>query len=182
VATLALAIESEDTATVTVHFASGAVGILTASVATHDAATQIDVIGEHAGVHLPWRITASDERVRRQLLTEALAAVPAPGRLASPEVVRVRNKLGKLSARLAPPAAAPLHLGYWTAVADALDAGAPLPIGPVEARRSVELVTAIYTSALEDRTVDLPLAADCRFAGGVTRVDDAGRAVTAATP
>ena len=46
-----------------------------------------------------------------------------------------------------------MHLGYWRAVADALDAGEPLPIGPVEARRSVELVTAIYTSALEDRTV-----------------------------
>jgi UDP-N-acetyl-2-amino-2-deoxyglucuronate dehydrogenase len=168
IATLGLPIESEDSATAVVHFASGALGMLTVSVATHDASTRFDVVGEDAGVHLPWRITARDERVRRQLLAEALAVAPGPGRLAHPEIVRARNKLRRLSPRLGPPAAPPLHLGYWRAVADALDAGEPLPVGPVEARRSVELVTAIYTSALEERTVSLPLAPDATYAGGVT--------------
>jgi predicted dehydrogenase len=170
-ATLGLAIESEDTASATVRFASGALGILVTSVATHDASTQIDLIGDDAGVHLPWRVSARDERVRRQLVAEALTGEPSPGRLDHPELVRVRNKLGRISPRLRPPPAAPMHLGYWQAVADALDADEPLPIGPVEARRSIELVTAIYTAALEDRTVSLPLGPDVAHLDGVTASD-----------
>jgi predicted dehydrogenase len=169
--TVGLAIESEDTVTASVRFANGALGILVASVATHDASTQIDLIGDDAGVHLPWRISARDERIRRQLIDAALAAAPGPGRLDHPELLRVRNKLGRISPRLRPPTPAPMHLGYWEAVADALDAGAPLPIGPVEARRSVELVTAIYTAALENRTVPLPLGPDAAHVDGVTAAE-----------
>jgi predicted dehydrogenase len=175
IATLSLAIESEDTVVTTIHFDSGAIGVLVVSVATHDASSQFDIIGEDAGVHFPWRITASDERVRRQLLDEALSVAPQPGRLAGPGVVRVRNKLRRVSPRFAPSPAPPLHLGYWSVIADALEQGAPLPIGPADARRSVELVTAIYTAALEDRPVTLPLGADDAFAGGVTAEDYARR-------
>ena len=146
--------------------------MLTVSVATHDAATEFDIIGEDAGVHFPWRVSAHDERVRRQLIGEALRVAPAPNVLARhPEVVRLRNKLRQFSPRLAPPPAAPLHLGYWQAVADALDEGKPLPIGPIEARRSVELVTAIYTSALERCEVTLPLGPDAIHRGGVSARD-----------
>ena len=75
-----------------------------------------------------------------------------------------------------------MHLHYWEAIAAALDAGEPLPIGPIEARRSVELVTAIYTSALEDRAVSLPLEPDATYASGVTTADYAGRPIAAVTP
>ena len=182
IATIGLAIESEDSATAVVHFANGALGMLTVSVATHDAATRFDVVGEDAGLHLPWRITARDERVRRQLAAEARAVTPDPGWLDRPEVVRLRGKLRRVSPRIGPPAAVPLHLHYWEAIADALEAGEPLPVGPVEARRSVELVTAIYTSAIEDRTVSLPLGPDTAYVGGVTAGDYAGRAVAAVGP
>ena len=182
IATLGLAIESEDSATAVVHFANGALGMLTVSVATHDAATRFDVIGEDAGLHLPWRISARDERVRRQLIAEASAVAPEPGWLDRAEMVRVRNKLRRISPRLGPPTAAPMHLHYWEAIADALDAGDPLPVGPLEARRSVELVTAIYTSAIEDRTVSLPLHSDAEYAGGVTAADYAGRPIAAVSP
>jgi predicted dehydrogenase len=178
IATLGLPIESEDSATAVVHFASGALGMLTVSVATHDAATRFDVIGEDAGLHLPWRISAADERVRRQLAAEARAIDPDPRWLERPEVIRVRNRLRRISPRLGAPPAAPLHLHYWQAIVDALDADEPLPIGPVEARRSVELVTAIYTSALEDRKVSLPLGPDAAYAGGVTSHDYAARVAT----
>jgi hypothetical protein len=90
--------------------------------------------------------------------------------------VRVRNKLRQFSPRLGPPPAPPLHLGYWRAVADALDEDAPLPIGPAEARRSVELVTAIYTAALEGGVVTLPLGRETAFVGGVSAGDYAARA------
>ena len=171
VATLSLPIESEDTAFATLRFESGAMAILAVSVATHDAATQFDVIGDEAGVHFPWRVSAKDERTRRQLLTESLGEVPGTSRLAHPEVLRVRNKLGQYAPRLSPPKPPPLHLGYWNAVADSLDNAEPLPIGLAEARRSVELVTAIYTSALVGRPVTLPLAPDTPFYAGVSKVD-----------
>jgi predicted dehydrogenase len=175
IATLGLPIESEDSATAVVHFASGALGILTVSVATHDATSRFDVIGDDAGLHLPWRITARDERVRRQLAAEAAAVSPDPRWQDRSEIVRVRSKLRRLSPRLGPSTPAPLHLGYWQAIADALDAGAPLPIGPLEARRSVELVTAIYTAALEDRAVTLPISSTATYAGGITTDDYARR-------
>jgi predicted dehydrogenase len=155
-ATVTASIESEDTCAATVRFASGAMGILVASVATHEASSQFDVIGRDASVHFPWRLVATDQRVTRQLLAEAFAAVPAVGRSMHPELVRVQRKVGRFVPRLQPTAPPPPHLAYWTGVADALDAGAPLPVGPAEARRSVELVTAIYTSALrvDDEYVD----------------------------
>jgi predicted dehydrogenase len=78
VATLSLPIESEDTGFATVSFENGAMAVLAVSVATHDAATQFDVIGEEAGVHFPWRVSAKDERVRRQLVAESFGLVPAP--------------------------------------------------------------------------------------------------------
>ena len=158
------------------HFANGALGMLTVSVATHDAATRFDIVGEDAGLHLPWRITARDERVRRQLVAEARARRPG-SRLARSSGGRPCPQQAATGlAAPGPPAAAPLHLHYWEAIADALDAGEPLPIGPIEARRSVELVTAIYTSAIEDRTVSLPLGPDAAYVGGVTAADYAGRA------
>ena len=68
------------------------------------------------------------------------------------------------------------------AIGAALEADEPLPIGPLEARRSVELVTAIYTSALEDRAVSLPLEPDSTYVSGVTADDYAGRPVAAVAP
>lgn len=45
------------------------------------------------------------------------------------------------------------HLAQFAAVFDALDGGAPPPVGTAEARRTMELVAAIYASAFEGRTV-----------------------------
>ena len=170
-ATLSLPIESEDTAFATIRFETGAIANLAVSVATHDAATQFDVIGEEAGVHFPWRVSAKDDRVRRQLLDESLRVVPEPSRLAHPDVVRVRTKLSHYAPRLRPPKPPPLHLGYWNAVAESLDNVEPLPIGIAEARRSVELVTAIYPSALTGRPVTLPLSPDTPYYAGVSKTD-----------
>jgi hypothetical protein len=76
-----------------------------------------------------------------------------------------------------------MHLGYWAQVADALDRDAPLPVGPEEARRSVELVTAIYTSALRRRPVMLPLSADDEHVSGVTKsAYERHRSLAAAAP
>ena len=179
--TLSAAIESEDTCVATVRFVNGAMAVLVASVATHEASSQFDVIGAHASVHYPWRLATHDPRVARQLLGEASAAVPFSGRSIHPELVRLQRRVGRVVPRLRPPAPPPMHLGYWTQVADALDRDAPLPVGPEEARRSVELVTAIYTSALRRRPVLLPLSSDDEHVRGVTKSDyDHHRSVAAA--
>ena len=87
--TLCLDIESEDTCVATVRFASGVMASLFVSVATHESSTRISVIGRDASAHFPWRISATDARVRRQLLAESAAAVPdashsVGGRAAAP--------------------------------------------------------------------------------------------------
>jgi UDP-N-acetyl-2-amino-2-deoxyglucuronate dehydrogenase len=182
-ATLSAAIESEDTCVATVRFVSGAMAVLVASVATHEASSQFDVVGEHASVHFPWRLATHDQRVARQLLDEANSAVPTSGRSIHPELVRLQRKVGRVVPRLRPPAPPPMHLGYWAQVADALDRDAPLPVGPEEARRSVELVTAIYTSALRRRPVMLPLSADDEHVSGVTKsAYERHRSLAAAAP
>jgi UDP-N-acetyl-2-amino-2-deoxyglucuronate dehydrogenase len=184
-ATLSAAIESEDTCVATVRFVSGAMAVLFASVATHEASSQFDVIGEHASVHFPWRLATHDRRVARQLVDEASAAVPTEGRSIHPELVRLQRRIGRVVPRLRPPVPPPMHLAYWTQVADALDRDAPLPVGPDEARRSVELVTAIYTSALRGRPVMLPLTSDDEHVHGVTKSDyehHQSLAVTEAAP
>ena len=56
-----------------------------------------------------------------------------------------------------------------------MDARTPLPITPEEARGSVELVTAIYESALTGSRVSLPLGSDSRFYEGITLEDYDGR-------
>ena len=167
--TLCLDIESEDTCVATVRFASGAMAALFVSVATHESSTQIDVTGRDASAHFPWGISATDARVRRQLLAESAAAVPI--RTPPSELVRLRRRVGRVVPRLRLPDAPSTHVGYWIAIADALDAETALPIGPSDARRSVELVTAVYSSALLQRPVPLPLVGGARHHGGVTKVE-----------
>ena len=67
------------------------------------------------------------------------------------------------------------HTAYYEQVLDAMDAGTPLPVPPEEARRSVELFTAIYESAMLGQRVALPLDSGCRFYNGITPDDYDGR-------
>ena len=85
--------------------------------------------------HVPWAFECLDRRRRDEVRRAALAAVPeaAPGRESSD------------------------HTPYLAAVLEALAAGTPLPVGPEEARTSLELVTAIYASALRGEPVTLPI-------------------------
>jgi predicted dehydrogenase len=56
--------------------------------------------------------------------------------------------------------------GQIRRLADALEAGEPLPVTLDDARASLELVTACYRSAATGERIELPLAADDPFRGG----------------
>jgi UDP-N-acetyl-2-amino-2-deoxyglucuronate dehydrogenase len=137
--TLHEAIESEDTCAATVRFESGAMvscqGTMTAQRSSHG----FDVIGNRASTHSPWTLESLDTNWRDESLRAVLEAHP----LAEPPSTK--------------HAASSAHTPYLADVVSAILEGRSLPIGPDDARASLEICTAIYTSALSGRPVTLPL-------------------------
>jgi len=137
--TLREAIESEDTCAATVRFESGALvscqGTMTAQRSSHG----FDVIGDRASAHSPWAVESLDKNYRDESLHAVLDAHP-------------------LSDTSAPKNAdTSAHTPYLADVIAAILEGRSLPIGPDDARASLEICTAIYASALSGRPVRLPI-------------------------
>jgi predicted dehydrogenase len=144
---------SEDSCSATVRFASGAVVSAFGTMVAHRSSAGFDVIGTEGSAHSPWTFESMDRARRDEGRAAALAAHPDPG----------------------PDAQSSDHTPYLRAVADAIEAGAPLPVGPDEALACVELCTAIYASALTGAPVALPLGPGSPCYAGVTAEDYANR-------
>ena len=129
-------IETEDAAVAVVRFVNGALGSLAASTATHPEEYRIALYGELGSVALPWRLNAVDPHDQDEL-DRWLRQIPRPE-----------------------------HGGHAAVVGDFLHAvktgGRPVVDGQ-EGRRSVELATAIYKSAITQQPVTLPLEPDDPF-------------------
>jgi predicted dehydrogenase len=150
--TLKERIESEDTSAAIVRFEGGATVTCFGTMCAHKAVKAFDVLGEQATVHAPWGLECMNPELRAELREAALAACPEPG------------------------AASTAHTRYLASVLDAIDAGAPLPIGPDEGRAALELAVAIYASALSGGApVTTPIDASCPYYGGITADDYAAR-------
>jgi UDP-N-acetyl-2-amino-2-deoxyglucuronate dehydrogenase len=153
--TLREAIESEDTCTATVRFENGAMvscqGTMTAQRSSHG----FDVIGDRASVHSPWALESLDTNWRDESLRAVLEAHPLSDTSAT------KN------------AGSSAHTPYVADVVAAILEGRSLPIGPEEARASLEICTAIYASALSGLPVRLPIdhINEC-YAGVTTAVYD----------
>jgi len=153
--TLREAIESEDTCTATVRFESGALvscqGTMTAQRSSHG----FDVIGDRASVHSPWALESLDKDWRDESVHAVLEAHP----LAETAVTK--------------QAGSSAHTPYLADVIAAILEGRSLPIGPEDARASLEICTAIYASALSGRPVKFPIdhTNNC-YAGLTTAVYD----------
>lgn len=153
--TLREAIESEDTCAATVRFESGALvscqGTMTAQRSSHG----FDVIGDRASAHSPWTLESMDTSWRDESLHVVLEAYPLAETPANKH------------------AAGSAHTPYMADVVAAILEARPLPIGPEDARASLEICTAIYASALSGRPVTLPLdhTNNC-YAGLTTAVYD----------
>jgi predicted dehydrogenase len=147
--TLKEAIQSDDACSASVAFVNGGICSCQATMSAHRSTAGFDVVGADGSAHSPWAFECLDRSRRGEIRRAALAAVPDPP----------------------PDAPASAHTPYLAAVLDALAAGRPLPIGPDEARRSLELAPAIYGSSLGSGPVTLPIEPGDRLYVGVTRED-----------
>ena len=175
--TLKEPIESEDTCAATVRFESGALVCGYGTMTAHRSSSAFDVIGDLGSVHSPWALEGMDSKWRDQSRRAVLVAHPllaerssGPARLAA----AFRARLRRGGAHQAPPASA--HTPYVAAVLDAIAEGRALPIGPDEARASLEICTAIYASALTRQPIGLPLDSTSLCYTGLTTSDYDGRA------
>ena len=148
--TLDAPISSEDTCAATIRFAGGAVASVYGTMCAQHNERTVDVFGTRGSAHSPWALHSLD------------AAWVAEAEETAAEAVDARKGEGR-------------HTGYMRAVLDALDAGAPLPVGPEDARTVVELCAAIYESGITGRAVSLPLDATSLTYGGVSASDYANR-------
>lgn len=141
-ATLVHGIETEDTASASVRFRSGALASLTACVGSQDQYSRLFLAFENVSFEStrepyavgrgPWTITARDEGVRARV-DEVLAGLPER-----------RERFG----------------GQMAAFHEALETGGPTPVTLDDAEAAIGFLTAYYTSAQTGREVHLPLSAD----------------------
>jgi len=173
--TLKEPIESEDTCAATVRFESGAIACCYGTMTAHRTASAFDVIGESASAHSPWALECPDRKHREQLLREVLALYPPPpgGTPKDGIVAALEARLRQLRRAAPPPTSA--HTPYLADVLDAIQAARPLPVGPEEARTSLDLCAAVYASALTQRPVAVPLDSRSLFYAGLTTAHYDGR-------
>jgi predicted dehydrogenase len=167
------AIESEDTCTATVRFESGALVSCHATMVAIRTSNAFDVVGELASAHLPWAFECWNTKHRAQSTSDAISRFPAP---ADPPARR--RIVAALQSRFRSGTQAPTstsHTPYIAAVLEAITDGRGLPIGPDEARSSLELCTAIYASGITGHPAQLPIDVTNPYYGGVTAADYEGR-------
>jgi predicted dehydrogenase len=176
-ATLGGAIESEDTFSATIEMQSGAVITCFCSLAGRsNYAVNWDVVGGSGSAHYPWGFQSVDRGHRAAAQKESVKRFPSPGKrnllpgLAGKVVARIMNKLG-IGKRSDPSR----HKPYFESFIKSIENGAEVPVTACDARRSLELCTAIYTAALTREPVTLPLGPDSRFYHGITTDDYDGR-------
>lgn len=165
-------IESEDCFAAIIRFESGAIVNCGATICAQKYGFGIDVVASEASVHYPWALKCADAGKLRELGDALRRAFPGSTKPASKSLPakalrKIRRKLG-LGGNVGSPNN---HATYLEVVLKAIAAGEPMPIPPAEARVSLELCMAIYTSAITGQSVRLPLEATSPFYNGVT-IDD----------
>ena len=154
-------IQSEDSFSATVRFADGAMVNLSATAAAQHFVYRLDVVGTQLSAHLPWDLRAHDTAVANQAASQLAEAIPIPKPPKKSLPARVLRKLGRMAKLVPPPVKGgpgELHGAYFKHVLEAVRAGQPVPIDPVDARTSLELCSGIYASALRREVVSLPLS------------------------
>lgn len=169
-ATLASSIQSEDTISATVEHESGAIVSLTCALGHHVGfRDRWDVVGRDAAVHFPWFINSTDRHRRNFLQRESVRRFP--GRQQKRVFPGPLDKLwryARLKSGLAKRSLPSNHLPFIKAVLDAIDRRRSMPVSPAEARKSLELCVAIYTAAITDMAVELPLDDTSPFYHGIS--------------
>ncbi len=126
----------------------GALATVTASVVHHGEEQELVFQCEKAKIAAPYSVFASQPQPNGFPLKEADPAF--------------RKQADEFIASL-PPIPYELHDGQIENVLSALETGGDVAITGEDGRRTIELITAIYKSGSEHRTVTLPLSADDPF-------------------
>jgi len=138
--------EVEDFATAVLSYPDGTLGQITASLVHHGEEQQIVFQGERAKAAVPWQLHATRQR-------ENGFPEQAP---------EVRDEIQRFYDAL-PPVNPEGHDGQILNFLEAIAGREPLVVDGREGRRTLELITAIYQSGLEDRPVTLPLPPTAPF-------------------
>jgi predicted dehydrogenase len=140
-------IEVEDCASAALRFASGALGTLSATLGGANEISRLRLTFEHVTM-------------------ESGLEPYAPGNDPWTFIARDPSRQGELDAIVAAVSPAkPRFEGQMEDYHAALVAGAPLPVTLADARRSLELITALYDAAERESVVRLPLPSDHPKAG-----------------
>jgi predicted dehydrogenase len=183
-------IEAEDSISGWVRFAGGAIGTIDCTVCAHRKQFTLDVLGENAAMRVggdpdgkafEFRIDARGSAARKALSSLAYQEVPAPPADPNKLLMGIQKLVSKSKRKAWTP---PAHWGHTPHVREFLEAlrnnSAP-PVPPRAARRSLELATALYESALTKQIVTLPLDESSRLYHGVQK-DEARPAPRRAAP
>ena len=134
--------EVEDVSVTNVRFASGAMGVLVASLLRHGEGQRLVVDGVEGSIEIPHRISVS-----RQLDN------------GYPEADEARRlELERLYAGL-PDTGASGHDGQVEDMIRAVETGGEPLVGGRDGRRTIEFVSAVYQSAFTGTPVTLPMSA-----------------------
>ncbi|UCE86298.1 MAG: Gfo/Idh/MocA family oxidoreductase [Deltaproteobacteria bacterium] len=168
--------EGEDTLTAWIRFESGALATLSCTACAHEGRFSIELVGEEASLRLSWERPASTCRwdvhasrgtKRRELAALGRREAPRPRLEPGRYTRRALEILHRVRGRPWLPPRHWWHTPYVSQYLDAIESGAEVPVPPREARRSLELVAAIYQSALTGSPVRLPLDAGSPVYRGV---------------
>lgn len=140
-ATLVNDIETEDCAVVTLRWADGSLATLSATLGSAVERSHHRFTFEH--------LTAESGTEPYTSSAEPWTFTARPGHEATVAAVLAAHEPGPED-----------YVGQFARYADARADGGELPVRLADARRMLELVTALYLSSREDREVRLPLAGD----------------------
>lgn len=172
--------EGEDVLVAWVRFRSGVLATVAASVCDPENRFTVELVGERGAARLHgggdinvcrWEVDAPDATTRRALRAEGRSRSPARRTDPGPLAMRALERVSRLRGRPWLPPQQWWHTPFFRDYLEALRTGEPTPVPPREARRSLELTTAIYQSALTRSEVRLPLDASSPFYAGVEAKD-----------
>lgn len=160
-------IESEDWIEVDMQYDNGVAARCCASVNSGRQDGCFEIVGEHASAELPLNVKSSDNTRRRAILTALYSALPDSRPTSTSLPAKVVRKMRSKVARPMPALTA--HALLYEDIERSVSTGKPLPIGPVEAMKSLELCLAAYQSAVSGQSVKLPLSSASEAYQGITK-------------
>ncbi|MBH1940518.1 Gfo/Idh/MocA family oxidoreductase [Mobilitalea sibirica] len=135
--------EVEDTSVAVLKYEGGAMARLTSSLVHHGENQKIEFHGEKAKISAPWNVFASDSKGN---------GFPERNNSLEEKLTEYYEALPKLTHEG--------HTGEIEDVLTALENGTQPMITGDSGRNTIELITAIYKSGFEEKSVELPIAKD----------------------